>query len=292
MLTLQQFGGVNLEDDQPALKLTGLTIRKELNGKTYENLKDEKSLEKHLTAFDNQSIRTVVVKNWQEEDVLYVIFHRLNTGSVPLSPQELRQALLPGPFLKFAGQYSETSAGLQKTLGLNKPDFRMRDVELLVRYFAFKNHVGSYSGSLKDFLDDTCRDLNKRWKHEEKAIRKQADEMEQAIELSFQIFNGNAFRKWDGQIFEKRFNRAIFDVMVYYFSDAAVRKKASAGKTKIISAFTKLCQTDADFLKSVETTTKSKDATSTRFTKWGQSLSKALDAKVSIPNVGNPKKEK
>ena len=100
LLTLQQFGGVDLDEGQHPLKLTGLKIRNELNTKTYENLKDEKSLEKHLTAFDNQSIRTVVVKNWQDEDVLYVIFHRLNTGSVPLSPQELRQALLPGPFLK------------------------------------------------------------------------------------------------------------------------------------------------------------------------------------------------
>ena len=221
LLTLQQFGGVNLDEGQHPLKLTGLKIRNELNTKTYENLKDEKSLEKHLTAFDNQSIRTVVVKNWQDEDVLYVIFHRLNTGSVPLSPQELRQALLPGPFLKFAGQYSETSVGLQKTLGLDKPDFRMRDVELLVRYYAFKNNIATYAGSLKDFLDDTCRDLNKRWKNEEKAIRAQADEMERAIELSFEIFDGNAFRKWDGQGFERRFNRAIFDVMVYYFSEAA-----------------------------------------------------------------------
>jgi hypothetical protein len=148
----------------------------------------------------------VVVKNWQEEDVLYVIFHRLNTGSVPLSPQELRQTLLPGPFLKFAGQYSETSGGLQKTLGLVKPDFRMRDVELHVRYYAFRNHVANYAGSLKDFLDDTCRELNKRWKYEEKAIRAQADEMEKAIELSFQIFDNSAFRKWYGQGFEKRFN--------------------------------------------------------------------------------------
>jgi hypothetical protein len=80
--------------------------------------------------------------------------------------------------------------------------------------------------------------------------------------------------------------------MVYYFSDAAVRKKASAAKTKVINAFAKLCQTDADFLRSVETTTKIKGATSTRFTKWGQSLSKAVDAKVSIASVGTPKKEK
>lgn len=292
LLTLQQFGGVNLEEGQQPLKLAGLKIRRELNTKTYEDLKDEKSLEKHLTAFDNQSIRTVVVKNWQDEDVLYVIFHRLNTGSVPLSPQELRQALLPGPFLKFAGQYSETSEGLQRTLGLDKPDFRMRDVELLVRFFAFRNNIAAYSGSLKDFLDDACRDLNRRWKNEERAIRAQADEMEQAIQVAFGIFGSNAFRKWDGQAFEKRFNRAIFDVVCYYFSDAAIGKKASAAKAKVLSAFKQLCQTDTDFLKSVETTTKSKEATSIRFTKWGQSLSEAIGVGVPIPALKAVKKTK
>jgi hypothetical protein len=209
----------------------------------------------------------------------------LNTGSVPLSPQELRQALLPGPFLTFAGKYSETSKGLQRTLGLDKPDFRMRDVELLVRYFAFKNYISTYAGSLKDFLDETCNDFNKRWRQEEQKVRKQAEDLEAAIQAAFKIFDGHAFRKWDGTTFEKRFNRAVFDVFVYYFSDVKIRSKAVAAKQKVKGAFQKLCESDSDFLKSVETTTKSKDATSTRFTKWGRSLSKAIGAQVTTPTL-------
>jgi len=292
LLTLQQFGGVNLEEEQEPLKLVGLTIRKELNRKTYEDLKNERQLEKHLTAFDNQSIRTVVVKNWQEEDVLYVIFHRLNTGSVPLSPQELRQALLPGPFLKFAGQYSETSQGLQKTLGLDKPDFRMRDVELLVRYYAFRNYISAYAGNLKDFLDETCKDFNKRWRQEEQQIRIQAKDLESAIQATFKIFDGHAFRKWDGSSFEKRFNRAVFDVMIYYFADGKTRAKALAAKTKVKAAFQNLCESDPEFLRSVETTTKSKEATSTRFKKWGRSIGRAIGAQVAIPTLSSSKKAK
>jgi len=292
LLTLQQFGGVNLQEDQEPLKLVGLTIRQELNGRTYADLQNARQLEKHLTAFDNQSIRTVVVRNWQAEDVLYVIFHRLNTGSVPLSPQELRQALLPGPFLTFAGQYSETSLGLQRTLGLDKPDFRMRDVELLVRYYAFRNHISKYSGNLKDFLDDTCKDFNKRWKQVEQQIRAEAKDLEAAIQTSFKIFDDHAFRKWDGTSFEKRFNRAVFDVIVYYFVNGTTRKKAIDVKTKVRSAFQKLCESDPDFLKSVETTTKSKYATSTRFSKWGRSLAKAIGAQVKIPMFSSPPKAK
>jgi len=93
----------------------------------------------------------------------------------------------------------------------------MRDVELLVRYYAFRNHISSYAGSLKEFLDETCKDFNRRWKQEEQQIRTQAEDLESAIRASFKIFESHAFRKWDGTSFEKRFNRAVFDVMVYYF---------------------------------------------------------------------------
>jgi Protein of unknown function DUF262 len=133
LLTLQRFAGIGLDSDDEPLKLSGLTVREDLNGKTLADLQNNAQLSRYLAAFENQTIRTVVVRNWQNERILWLIFHRLNTTSVALSPQELRQALHPGEFLRFAAKYSEESPGLKKTLKLNKPDFRMRDVELLVR---------------------------------------------------------------------------------------------------------------------------------------------------------------
>jgi len=96
LLSLQQFAGIGT--DAPLI-LTGLKFRDELNAKTYDDFQNDSRLRNHRNAFDNQPIRTVVVKNWQKEDVLYLIFHRLNSETLPLSPQELRQALHPGPFL-------------------------------------------------------------------------------------------------------------------------------------------------------------------------------------------------
>ncbi len=219
LLSLQQFAGIKLESGKEPLVLKDLPVRKELNGKIYSDLRSEPELRRHFTAFENQTIRTVVVRNWQSETVLYVIFHRLNTSSVPLSPQELRQALHPGRFLHFVVKYSEDSAGLRKTLNLTKPDFRMRDVELLVRYYAYKNFISGYSGNLKDFLDTTCKTLNRNWKQRKVNIEKQAEQFEHAISATFKILGReSAFRKWDGERFERRFNRAAFDIMVYYFS--------------------------------------------------------------------------
>jgi hypothetical protein len=285
LLSLQQFAGLKLPPDQEPLVLKGLLVRKELEGKTYKDLQSDPKLGRFLSAFENQPIRTVIVRNWQSEKVLYTIFHRLNTSSVPLSPQELRQALHPGKFLRFAVAYSEESPGLKRTLNLNKPDFRMRDVELLVRYYAYRNFIADYSGSLKEFLDDTCKTLNGQWKKKETEIREQAHQLERAISATFKIFGkGQAFRKWDGRGFERRFNRAAFDIMVYYFSHVGVRKKAIELRHKVKEAFEQLCDNDNAFLRSLETSTKNIQSNSIRFSRWGRSLKK-LGIQVQIPRI-------
>ena len=292
LLSLQQFAGINLADDQQPFQLRGLKVRRELEGKTYKDLQSDPRLSRFLSAFENQSIRTVIVRNWQSEKVLYTIFHRLNTSSVPLSPQELRQALHPGKFLEFAVVYSEESPGLKRTLNLTKPDFRMRDVELLVRYYAYKNFIETYSGNFKEFLDKTCKDLNGQWKKKRKSILEQAEELESAITATFAIFGeGQAFRKWDGHAFERRFNRAAFDIMVYYFSEPAARKAALRMKSKVKKAFQYLCVAEVDFLRSLETSTKNLVPNRIRFSLWGRSLRK-LGIQVHIPQIPQPRSKR
>lgn len=285
LLSLQQFAGLNLAPEQDALKLKGLLIRKELEGKTYSDLQNDPRDQRFLSAFENQSIRTVIVRNWQSEKVLYTIFHRLNTTSVPLSPQELRQALHPGRFLKWVAEYSEESPGVKRALNLAKPDFRMRDVELLVRYFAYQNFITDYPGSLKEFLDNTCKLLNEHWKKKEADLKEQAEQFERAISTTFTIFGrGHAFRKWDGRAFERRFNRAAFDIMVYYFSQSGIRKNARTIKHNVKQAFQQLCENDNAFLRSLETSTKNIESNAVRFSRWGRSL-KHLGLNVQIPKI-------
>lgn len=283
LLSLQQFAGINTDS---TLALTNLKFRSELNSKTYEDLKNDSRLRNHLNAFDNQPIRTVVVKNWQKEDVLYLIFHRLNSETLPLSPQELRQALHPGPFLRYAAEHTNTTGGIHRALGIKKPDFRMRDVELFVRYAAFQNNIANYAGNLKKFLDDTCKKLNDSWSVEETMIKQQADELESAIRTAYDIFGQNSFRKRDDGAYETRFNKAIFDIIVYYFAVDGVRKKATTKKSSVKAAFETLSN-DPAFRRSIELTTKSIQATSTRFRLWGQQLGKTLGMKLALPQVGH-----
>jgi hypothetical protein len=282
LLSLQQFAGIATENP---LALIDLKFREELNTKTYEDLQQDARLRNHRNAFDNQPIRTVVVKNWQREDVLYLIFHRLNSETLPLSPQELRQALHPGPFLRFAAEYTQALGGIHKVLGISRPDFRMRDVELLVRFFAFQDSLATYNGNLKWFLDDECKRLNTRWASVESEVRAKAAEMEAAISASYEIFGKDAFRKYDGGAYEGRFNRAVFDIIVFYFVGEEIRNRALSKKMATKKAYETLSNNRV-FIRSVETTTKSVEATRIRFTMWGQALIKTLGIKISMPSIG------
>lgn len=284
LLSLRQFGA-SVGDGFERLKLSNLDIKTNLNGLTLEDIENSANLYDELTAFQNQPIRTVVVKNWPDEDYLYLLFLRLNTGSVKLSPQELRQALHPGPFVEYANVASGKSKNLQRVLGISKPDFRMRDVELFIRYFAFRRYIQQYNGNLKNFLDTVCKNLNKEWTTEQERIKQEGVEFERALETTFEIFGQDSFRKWNGDKFESRFNRAIFDIMVFYFHLENISRQAVKKKECLISSFKDACVNDNDFRTSIQTTTKSIQATCLRLSKWATLLNECLDDKVPIPKL-------
>jgi hypothetical protein len=286
LLTIRQFAASNDDADYPRLKLSGLEILPELNGMSMSDLESSGRPNPELEAFRNHTIRTVVIRNWPNESYLLLVFLRLNTGTVQLSPQELRQALNPGPFVDFTVECSGNSVGLMHILKRDKPDFRMRDVELLVRFYAFKNFLPHYAGNLRDFLDQTCSKLNNDWKSREKEIELQAGEFEAAIDATYQIFGKDAFRKWDGEKFESRLNRAVFDIMTYYLSVKTTRDAAIQNSQTVKSAFQRICTEDPAFRKTLESTTKSLDATRTRFMAWGQELNQALHMQIRLPLIG------
>jgi len=91
--------------------------------------------------------------------------------------------------------------------------------------------------------------------------------MEAAIKTAVVVFGENeVFRKYLKNGYETRLNRAVFDVVAYAFADPAVRKVlAQPGKAaKMKQEFEKI-SINSKFRNSIETTTKSLTATSTRF---------------------------
>lgn len=286
LLTLRQFCATANDTEFKQLRLKGLTLREDLNDIALVDARQDLALHDDLDFFENQTIRTVVLRNWPSEDYLYLVFLRLNSGSLPLSPQELRQVISPGLFTEFANEFTSNSAAVMGLFNSNqKPDFRMRDVELTIRYFGLTNYLEEYTGNLKYFLDVTSQKLNSAWSASEQKIRAQGSELEAAIQSTWEIFSDDAFRKWNGPSFERRFNRAVFDVMIYFFRDEKIRKAALMQSDDVVAGFKDLCAESVEFKKSIETTTKSIGALSNRLGLWGAKLAKILPVPIAIPEI-------
>lgn len=294
LLALRQFAeGSELfsvdgsDDGFRNLKLTGLEVRQDLHGFDLARLEKDPNKLDDLNAILNQTIRTVVVRRWPDENFLNTVFLRLNTGTVQLSPQELRQALHPGHFSTFLDDFTADSAQTHRALRTRGPDFRMRDVELLLRYFAFYGDLPNYRGNLKRFLDDSTKTYNGRWGDGEKEIRHIAQTFEDSIMASFDIFERNAFFRWDpnksGGRYERRFNRALFDAIMYHFRDPGVRAAARDLAHEVENGLKRLCTDDVEFVRSIQSTTKSIGATFYRISTWGKQLSAVLGVSLPTP---------
>ena len=232
----------------------------------------------------------MLIRNWRSERFLYKIFLRLNQESTPLSPQELRQALHPGPFIDFLDDQSVESQALRKILKSPEPDFRMRDVELLLRYVGFHYFLSEYRGNLKAFLDMTCQRFNKEWNEKQNNIKNVVNQFDEAVETTIIIFGDNFSRMWssDSNKYRSVFNRAILDVMVFYFSDAIIRESGERNKDKVEEAYKRLCSTNNNFREAVEKSTQNIRQTYNRLRLWGETLLEVLDVEFNLPElVGN-----
>ena len=290
LLSILQFTGNDEDSRNNSFKLQGLEILTELNKRSFDDMNNDIHLRTYLGPFYNQPIRAVIIRNWPNRAFLYMLFVRLNSETLPLSPQELRQALLPGEFVKFVDEASRKSQAIKILLGLDadEVDLRMRDVELLVRYLAFSFYLSDHKGRLKDFLDNTCDKLNKSWAEKEGDIRKQVQVFEDAVKTSVDIFGADKIgREWTDEGYAPRMNKAILDVLNFYFSDAKIRKEAKNKAKEVVVAFKRLCVDSEDFRNSIESTTKSVDATFTRLNLWGKALQDVTGLKFNIPTHEN-----
>jgi hypothetical protein len=255
------------------LALTGLETRSDLNGLKFEDLKI--LLPDEIPTIENQPIRTIIIRNWTDEDYLYAIFYRLNSGSLPLSSQELRKALHGGKLLDYIDDYIAESKEFKKVFG-EKLDRRMRDVELVLRFVSFDLFYESYKGNLKKFLDDAVIYFDKDWDRKKANLDHSLTRLTQALNLSQEIFGDNTFKKYNGTNYERRVNRAVFDVITRYFSQENIdADQVRSNNFEIIASFEKLCE-DERFREAIERTTKSPAATNTRHRLWGELLAQTL----------------
>lgn len=276
-------------DDQSPLRLSGCEYRADLNDKTYEDLQVDLAMEPSVDAFQNHTVRTVVIKNWRSDSLLYLLFLRLNQNSVTLSPQELRRALYPGKFMDWLDDKTAQSAAMASVFK-KVPDFRMRDMEVATRALGFKRFAGLYAGNMKKFLNETSQRLSEDFDAQLGDLEDDWMQFEGGMSLASHIFGDDAFKSRQDGKYQRSPNRAVIDIMAYYFADPAVRAAIhNKEMVAIRAAFENLCDNNAKFLQALQTSTKTTKATSQRFHDWGDALRGIIgEVVVEFPLARNP----
>ncbi|MET4219416.1 hypothetical protein ABIB00_004637 [Bradyrhizobium sp. LB14.3] len=275
-------------------KLRGLKTRSDLNAKSFVELgssaqgQQEESESEDQRGLRNADIRCTIISNYKDVGVLYDIFYRLNAGSVPLSSQELRQVLNRGPFADFIIESTNKELPLHTVMRLEEPDARLRDAEILLRYIAFSKYGDDYDGNLTPFLDATMVKMNKGWAADRKAEATGLfDQFNTGTERLLQVFPANKVGRKFVKDWESRFNRALFEVQVYYF--ARIPEQAFiAHQQGFVEAFKAFSSTKRAFQDSIETTTKTKERYFTRFDLFRELVNETFHTTINEVPVPKP----
>ena len=140
-------------------QLEGLAALEPLNGCSYSDLPP--FLVRRL---EERTIRCLRIDSTLDQQVKFDIFERLNSGSVKLEPQELRNATCRGRFREAINNAANNQSFL-RLAHISKESAKrkkMEDVELVLRYFALTAMDGyeAYRGKFKLFLTDKMKEFN------------------------------------------------------------------------------------------------------------------------------------
>ncbi len=146
------FGEPDLNDKRRVFKLKGLSKESKFYNKTFSELEN-----KDKRKIKNSTLRAIHIKQISpvsNNDCVFHIFQRLNTGGTQLKPQEIRNAVYRGNIVDQLQELAGDENWL-KILGLKKPHKNQKDVELVLRIFGLFNGWEQYERPMLKFLNNT-----------------------------------------------------------------------------------------------------------------------------------------
>lgn len=174
-----------LEKENP-LKLEGLQFLKNFDGFTFSQL-----ARPEVKRIKSLKITMNTLRKGTPLDVKYIIFQRVNTAGVPLTPQEMRHALNQGPAAIFIKELADMES-FKKATNYSVESKRMQDRDFVNRFIAFFIGYHDYMGDLDMFLNDKMGELNKMTSEQRDDIRVSFDK---AMKCCYEIFKKDTFRK-------------------------------------------------------------------------------------------------
>ena len=150
-----------INPDWKPFALTNLEFWGErFNGMTFSEIEGNASDAKIVNNIMETEMRFTIINPGTPEEVKRNIFKRINTGGMPLTPQEIRHALYQGNASKLLMDLAELQI-FREAIDFSINDSRMAARELILRYLAFSiRDVQVYSGDMDQFLSDTMRLIN------------------------------------------------------------------------------------------------------------------------------------
>jgi len=266
------------------LRLSGLTILAELNGKRFQDL--PKNLQ---DKFENATIRIIEIRKESDPDVKFEIFERLNTGAVQLNAQELRNCIYRGRYNELLKELSGNK-DFQFLLGLKEPHNRMQDRELILRFFAFyHNTYLKYTPPMKRFLNKEMEKYRDLYDAEENKLR---NVFKKSVRLSKIVFGDKAFHRFvtgskedPNGCYERKMNKGLFDIILFGFTmydENQIIPNSDAIREELLWMMTH----KEDFINAISGSgTDSKEKTLTRFYKWLSALKEIVGIPVTEPRT-------
>lgn len=254
------------------LTLNGLTSLKELNNCQY------KDLPPFLTRrLEERTLKCLRIDSTIDPQVKYDIFERLNSGSVKLTAQELRNAVSRGRFNEMIKELSLTES-FRKMLQIdtsapeksNKVK-KMEDIELVLRFYVLLENFNTRFSNLKkgfgpflseemDRLNEKVTNMNEISYHEFKSI------FTDTMDCIFSIFGTTAFAKYTFEDNEFRkmsnFNASVFDALSIAFAHLQ-KYKSRKFKNNLVEQF-QLLFSEPNFFASVSGSVNDKEKLLTR----------------------------
>ncbi|WP_118790185.1 DUF262 domain-containing protein [Haemophilus haemolyticus] len=243
--------------------LEGMTAFSDLEGKRFSELNESKS------DLENTTIRCIVLRKDNSQELIREIFARLNQGSVTLTDQEIRHALYPSAFNNLLDEL----AILLSNYKFNSIKDDSGKAELVLRYFALSSDdkLVNYSDNLKEYLDSY---LEEKVSVSEDDINTYRDKFKSALENCRIAFGDDLFLNLSRK--RNMTLKAIvhYDLQMYsvgQLDTETVRRCA----TNIKSKYKELCDRE-DFAKTLKRSVQTKSSITTRRKLWNTLLEEAL----------------
>ena len=243
----------------------------QFNGKIYDEL--PRTYQRRI---NETQITIYLIEKGTPEDVKFNIFRRINTGGLPLSPQEIRHALNQGKvtsFLKTLANSNEFKAATASAI----VDKRMAAREIILRFLSFKiTHFTEYQApDLDTFLNTAMKRMNQMSDTQIEALQ---EEFLRVMTIAKELFDNDAFRKRSKRSAGRSpINKALFEswsVNLSSLNDDRI-KLLKGRKEMLVDEFIKLNE-DVRFIDSISEGTGEVARVKYRFTKIKELIEKVL----------------